>query len=339
MSIFTPAGEVKVERQLTGQYILDIKLWAGDKPVKVYIAKDPQSLDSSERVVETDDSLLVLDDLDWHSRHYFYLRSGEYQGVAAERCIAMEGAHNFRDIGGYVTNDGAKVRWGALYRSGKLSELSVRDIDVIDQLGLSLIYDFRREDECERAPNRYSSVSAQTVNLPITPGSGESFFHSVAAGNANPEQMIQFMVELNVDLALNQTAQYQQMFSGLLAADTDAVLIHCAAGKDRTGFGAALILAALGVSQSDMLVDYMLSNKYLPVEDEITKMLVTYEDYFPNNIDRTVLRPMFEVRPEYIGAAFKAIEDAYGDIEAYLNQALEVSRADIEKLKLKYLYR
>jgi protein-tyrosine phosphatase len=82
----------------------------------------------------------------------------------------------------------------------------------------------------------------------------------------------------------------------------------------------------------------MLSNKYLPVEEEITKMLATYEDYFPKNIDRSVLRPMFEVRPEYIGAAFDAIDAAYGNIEAYLNQALHLSKADIERLKLRYLY-
>jgi protein-tyrosine phosphatase len=339
MSIFAPADEVKVERQLTGEYTLDINLWAGGKPVKIYAAEDAQSLDSSKFVVETDDSLIVIDDLSWNSRHYFYLESAGYSGVATERCIAMEGAHNFRDMGGYHTEEGAKVRWGALYRSGKLSELSVRDINVMEQLGLSLIYDFRRDDERERAPNRYSGANTDAVSLPITPGSGESFFNSVAAGNANTEQMIQFMVELNVDLALNQTAQFQQMFAGLLADDTDTVLIHCAAGKDRTGFGSALILAALGVSRSTVLIDYMLSNKYLPVEDEIAKMLNTYEDYFPSNIDRAVLRPMFEVRPEYIGAAFNAIDEAYGDTEAYLHQALGLSKEDIEQLKLKYLHR
>ena len=204
---------------------------------------------------------------------------------------------------------------------------------------MSLIYDFRRDDERERAPNRYLGVNTETINLPITPGSGESFFNSVASGNANTQQMIQFMAELNTDLALNQTAQYQQMFAGLLADNTDAVLIHCAAGKDRTGFGSALILAALGVSRATALTDYMLSNKYLPVEDEITKMLNTYEDYFPSNIDRAVLRPMFEVRPEYISAAFAAVDEVYGDTGAYLNQALGLSKADIDELKLKYLHR
>jgi protein-tyrosine phosphatase len=338
MSIFSPINEVKVERQLTGEYTLDINLWAGGKPVKVYVAKEAQSVGLSEFVIETNDSLIVLDDLDWHCRHYFHLQSEDCEGVAAERCITMEGAYNFRDMGGYHAKGGAKVRWGALYRSGKLSELSARDISVMGGLSMSLIFDFRREDECERAPNRYSDVNVNKVNLPITPGSGESFFNRVAAGHANSEQMIQFMVELNVDLALNQTTQYQQMFAGLLANNTGAVLIHCAAGKDRTGFGSALILAALGVSRSDLLIDYMLSNKYLPVEEEITKMLATYEDYFPKNIDRSVLRPMFEVRPEYIGAAFDAIDAAYGNIEAYLNQALHLSKADIERLKLRYLY-
>jgi protein-tyrosine phosphatase len=339
MSIFTPADEVKVERQLTGEYTLDINLWAGGKPVKIYASEYAQSQASPEFVIETDDSLIVLDDLNWDARHYFYLESAGYKGVATERCIAMEGAHNFRDMGGYHTETGAKVRWGALYRSGKLSELSVRDINVVDQLGLSLIYDFRRDDERERAPNRYLGVNTETINLPITPGSGESFFNSVASGNANTEQMIQFMAELNIDLALSQTAQYQQMFAGLLADNTDAVLIHCAAGKDRTGFGSALILAALGVSRATVLTDYMLSNKYLPVEDEITKMLNTYEDYFPSNIDRAVLRPMFEVRPEYIGAAFAALDEVYGDTGAYLDQALGLSKADIDELKLKYLHR
>jgi protein-tyrosine phosphatase len=339
MPIFTPANEVKVERQLTGEYTLDINLWAGGKPVKIHAAEDAQSLKSSEFVVETDDSIIVLNDLNWHARHYFYLESADYSGVATERCIAMEGAHNFRDMGGYHTETGAKVRWGALYRSGKLSELSLRDIILMDQLGLSLIYDFRHDDERERAPSRYCSGNTETIHLAITPGSGESFFDRVVSGNADAEQMAKFMTELNVDLAMNQTAQYQQMFAGLLLDSTDAVLIHCAAGKDRTGFGSALILAALGVSRSTVLIDYMLSNKYLPVEDEISKMLDTYADYFPSNIDRAHLRPMFAVRPEYIDAAFNALDEAYGSTEAYLQQALGLSKADIERLKLKYLHR
>jgi protein-tyrosine phosphatase len=339
MPIFTPADEVKVERQLTGEYTLDINLWAGGKPVKIHVAEDAQSLESSEFVIETDDSIVVLDDLNWHARHYFYLESADYSGVATERCIAMEGVHNFRDMGGYDTETGAKVRWGALYRSGKLSELSRRDTMLMDRLSLSLIYDFRRDDERERAPSRYSGSNAETINLAIIPGSGDSFFDRVVSGNADAEQMTKFMIELNVDLALNQTAQYQQMFAGLLLDNTNSVLIHCAAGKDRTGFGSALILAALGVSRSSVLIDYMLSNKYLPIEDEISNMLNTYADYFPSNIDRAILRPMFAVRPEYIDAAFNALDQVYGNIEAYFQQALGLSKADIKQLKLKYLHR
>lgn len=192
------------------------------------------------------------------TRHRFRVSddSGTVVDVAA-RGMGLEGADNFRDFGGYPTLSGRSVGWGHFYRSGNLSALSQAAVDYMARLNIDLVCDFRREDEQRRDPSRLpaSDRPPRVLSLPITPGSQASALYSDAASLDGRDAMFAFMVDINSEFVRAQSERFAQMFAAILEQRPRGLIIHCAAGKDRTGFGAALILAALGVSEKLILRD------------------------------------------------------------------------------------
>ncbi len=266
-------------------------------------------------------------------RHYFHLMGDDFHGVVAERHIPFQGTPNFRDFGGYRTEDGRRLRWGWLYRSGQLAGLDDTDSRQLGALGIGLVCDFRRDEERAKEPSRFSEDEQPRVEgLPISPGSATGFFTALEEGRASVEQMVAFMEEINRDFALAQIPTYRRMFELLLETDTP-VLVHCAAGKDRTGFAAAMILRALGVSRELVLQDYLLTTRYLRPEAEVARLQRKYG--FEGNAE--VLIPMLEARASYLSAAFAAIDETFGDDERYLAESLGVTRSAREALREKLL--
>lgn len=145
-----------------------------------------------------------------------------------------------------------------------------------------------------------------------------------------------FMEEINRDFVANQMPQYAEMFQLLLTGD-QPLLIHCASGKDRTGFGAALILDVLGVDEDAIVDDYLLTNKYLPVDKELERLSNAFSDHAGAPVSAEVLRPMIEVRPEYIKACFAEIRKRFASKQHFYKAALSLDDAKLEQLKDRYL--
>ena len=131
--------------------------------------------------------------------------------------------------------------------------------------------------------------------------------------------------------------QYAEMFQLLLKGDQQ-MLIHCASGKDRTGFGAALILDVLGVDEDAIVADYLLSNRYLPIEDDIKRLSREFKDHSGAAASEHVLRPMLEVRPEYIKACFEEIRKRYQSRQHFYETALKLDVGAVARLKDSYLH-
>ena len=198
------------------------------------------------------------------NRHFFRVRDQHGTEVlAAERKLGMQGTPNFRDFGGYHTIDGRLVKWGFLFRSGQLSNLSDQDVALLATLKLDLVCDFRRLEEQEADPSRLPvSNPPRIASLPISPGSNAQFFEQLGGQFGDRQAMFDFMVDINRDFAEAQSETYAQMFREILDVEDARFLVHCAAGKDRTGFAAAIILLALGVSQEVVMQDYMLTQRF-----------------------------------------------------------------------------
>jgi protein-tyrosine phosphatase len=269
------------------------------------------------------------------TRHYFRLRDQHGTEVlATERKFGMQGTPNFRDFGGYATADGRRVKWGYLFRSGQLSSLSAQDLSLLASLNLDLVCDFRRLEEQESEPSRLPQQRPRVASLPIIPGSNARFFEEAEHQLQGPAPMFDFMLEINRDFAEGQIETYARMFREILALEDARFLVHCAAGKDRTGFAAALVLLALGVPREMVMRDYMLTARYFRPELELDRLRRKYQ---MENMAADAIMPMLEVHEDYLSRALEAIGRNYESVEAYLEQALGVGPAELAELRSRYL--
>lgn len=227
----------------------------------------------------------------------------------------MEGAYNVRDLGGYVTTEGRSVKWGKAVRSGDLDKLTDNDLQYLNNFPIRTYIDFRDAAEAAMTPDKQPDSVVNTFHLPVDAGNlmqmhGLSF-----------EKGEKLMEEINRILVTQSQGTYKEFFR--IASDEQnlPLLFHCSAGKDRTGFAAALLLAALGVDRKTIMEDYMLSSDYLK------------EKYAEDIRAYPILEPLMTVRPSYLEAAFEVIDKEFGGIENYLKNQLNV---DFEALKKIY---
>ena len=332
-----------VERDGQGDYLLE---WHGVTPIEgvsIYMTDDAEAFyrgaERGEPLLRTREHRVRIANPDKSVRHYFYLQSdcGE-RIILAERRLSLEGTSNFRDLGGYETTSGQRLKWGKLYRSSKLSGLTGEDADYVHRLGLTVICDFRQVLEQELEPTELGERAPQVMaSLPITPGSRASFMESLHDGIIEVEDAAGFMQEINRDFVASQLPRYAEMFQLLLLGDQQ-VLIHCASGKDRTGFGAALILDVLGVDEDTIFDDYLLTNRYLPVDAEVDRLARELRTSTGEPVTESVLRPMLEVRPEYIEACFDEIRKRYDSREHFYATALNLDPEKVARLQSEYLH-
>ena len=151
------------------------------------------------------------------------------------------------------------------------------------------------------------------------------------------EDSAQLMQAINREFVAGQLPRYAEMFR-LLLLEEQPVLIHCASGKDRTGFGAALILDVLGVEEQHILEDYLLTNRYLPVDEEVQRLAQLLKDPAGKALTEDVLRPLLEVRPEYLAACFEEIRARYESREHFYESALDLDEAKLARLRERYLH-
>ena len=268
-------------------------------------------------------------------RHFFRLCDQHgTELVATERRLGMQGTPNFRDFGGYRGADGRRVKWGYLFRSGQLSALSDQDVELLGSLALDLVCDFRAEEEQERERSRLPGRSPRIVSLPIIPGSQSRSLEEAREHMNSAADMFGFMVDINREFAQSQTRAYSRMFREILALDDARFLVHCAAGKDRTGFAAAIILLALGVAPEVVMQDYLLTARYFRPQRELERLRSKYG--MEDMLEEAIL-PVLEVHEGYLQRALQVILEDYGSVETYLAQALDMGPAELAELRDRYL--
>jgi len=269
-------------------------------------------------------------------RHFFRLRDQHGTEVlVTERNLWMQGTPNFRDFGGYPTADGRRIRWGCMFRSGQLSALSDQDVELLGSLGLDLVCDFRRLEEQQTDRSRLPQPGRpRVVSLPIIPGSNSRFFEEARAHVGDARAMFDFMREINREFAEDQVETYGRMFREILAVGDARFLVHCAAGKDRTGFAAAIIQLALGVPRERVMQDYLLTGRFYHPERELARLRRKYQlEHMPAGS----ILPMLEVHEAYLETAIGSIERRFSSVESYLREALGMGVAELAELRGRYL--
>jgi protein-tyrosine phosphatase len=248
------------------------------------------------------------------------------KSVSHQRAGIMEEAPNFRELGGYKSADGKQTVYGKVFRSQALSQLSDRDIEKMREIGIKTIIDFRDDNEVENAPSRLPE-GVKVVRLPVVVGNNasDSMRQAMQTILSDSVQCIRFMEESNRRFATDFAAQYKAFFDVLLKEENYPVVFHCTAGKDRTGFAAALLLSALDVDWNTVMEDYLLTNQYLKPQSPAPQMP---EQTLP--VMRLIL---WSVQPSYLNAAKDEILQRYGDMDNYLQEELQMGKAEREQLK------
>jgi protein-tyrosine phosphatase len=242
----------------------------------------------------------------------------------AQRVVPLEGASNFRDLGGYAGQHGRRLRWGRLYRSAHLGSLTASDQQRVAHLGITRVLDFRGVAERAATPNRLPGAAEHS--LAIEPTVVQRMDALVAAGRTLTGPVVsELMRDLYRGLVNQQAARFAELFEHLLAADAPLVF-HCTAGKDRTGVAAALVLLALGVPRDVVRGDYLLTNelyKHPPLP---------HSDTPPD-----ALAVLWQVQDGFLDAALQVIDSEHGGVDDYLTQRLGLGPAALEALAARYL--
>jgi protein-tyrosine phosphatase len=240
------------------------------------------------------------------------------------RHLNLAGASNFRDLGGYHARDGRIVRWRQIFRSNHLGHLTDEDVAVMRTLGVRSAFDFRGAEERTAALCNVADIIVHS--LPVEPTVVAALRAIAAAGTPlTTDHAVDVMRDSYRSYVQRNTPRYRTLFAHLLE-DRAPLVIHCTAGKDRTGFACALILHTLGVADDVISEDYLLTNNFYRRDPNHSTDL-------PDEI-RQVLG---SVQASFLAAAFEAIDADYGDLETYLRDGLGLGKAERAHLEARYL--
>jgi protein-tyrosine phosphatase len=243
---------------------------------------------------------------------------------ATDRVIPLQGATNFRDLGGYPGHGGRPLRWRRVFRSDHLAGLTTDDQAVLAALGLARSFDFR--GEAERAAEPYHLPGLVQHSLAIEPSVAQQMGALEQAGlPLTPERMRELMIDLYRRLVTTQAHRFAEFFEHLLAADAPLVF-HCTAGKDRTGVAAALLLCALGVPREVVAEDFLLTNRVYRRPATVV-----------NRLPAEVLAVLWSVQPAFLQAAFDTLDAEPGGVERFLTHRMGLHAARRDELAARYL--
>lgn len=216
----------------------------------------------------------------------------------------MDGAVNFRDIGGYDAGPGRQTRWGRVYRADSLADLSDADLDRLAALDLHGIADFRLPSEREARPDRLPPGHDMTLLIPgFIPRGTEDMLHALSAGRIGPEEIRAKVLGHYRLFVTDHLDVYAEPLRMILQADGRGVLFHCTSGKDRTGFGIALVLLAAGCPDEVVTADYELTNQW---RRDVRFM-------FRDGVDPVALEMLTSAPGAYIAQALDQLRIEHGD--------------------------
>jgi protein-tyrosine phosphatase len=331
-----PAGfdSAVVERGADGALTIS---WEGDVgPVDVSWSTDPETFTNTLETVTSGSTVTVADPAPG-ARAFFRLDSGDATITVAERRLPLEGVPNFRDVGGYETEDGRHVSWGQLYRSGALFDLTPEDLAVVETIGIKLVCDLRSDSEVEEEPD--PSVSDEAIRLAVNDESVDvqAITDAILAGDLG--QLSPTLLQDGMpNIALNFTDGWRMLIDRLSDVENRPTNLHCTAGKDRAGWASAMVLRTLGVPEETVMQDYLLSNDNLAASNaktiaQVRTIVAGVQKVPEDQVDMTNLIALLEVRPEYLQAAFDAVDEKFGSFDGYLTDGLGLTQAEIDAFR------
>jgi protein-tyrosine phosphatase len=246
------------------------------------------------------------------------------------RIPELQGALNFRDMGGYQATDGRSVKWKTLYRSGTSHALTPQDIDRLSAVGLRFAFDLRSDKERSSQPSRFTQIHGLRYRYREHDHIAGDIRRLLESPGVLPKHTHELMISVYRDVPYDFQEPFRELFH-LLEQGHLPLVFNCAAGKDRTGIAAALVLAALGIPREVILEDYMLTEHCF---DRSCELLLNdnYLGLFAQ-VEREVWEPLMRVHADYLNAMFDGLTESRGSVANYLAQDLGVDAACLNRLR------
>lgn len=246
---------------------------------------------------------------------------------AGGRLVACTGIHNFRDYGGYGAAGGARLREGLLYRSAQHRNASAEDLARVSEIGFAAVVDLRGPSERRASPCPRPAGFAALVVVSEAETAHRAPHEEAGRGVWSPETAHAAMRDTYRALPFGQVLQhlFARYFETLAQVEGPS-LIHCMAGKDRTGIAVALLHRMMGVHHDDMIADFLLTNRVGNIEARIAAGARPVRALFGQDMDDATVRVLMSVEPDYLDHAFVAMAERHGSVEAYMRDALGVTQ-------------
>lgn len=254
-----------------------------------------------------------------------FLAQRALASVEYKKDLGLAGGENFRDFGGYKTEDGKLVKTGTLFRSNQLNLFTAQDYQHVNKLGIRLVVDFRDALERIDAPTLWQGKRIPHFLSLAMPSTGklksvQDDVDRLVETNGSIDELNELAVALYRELPFEHAGKFSQLLEEVANSVNLPILIHCAAGKDRTGLGAALILSVLDVPRHLIYMDYEITNQF---------PLAQYADLPKTDAYQLILG----VERAWLEGSFDAIEEKYGSVTNYLEKALNIDAEMRNRIK------
>ena len=328
----TRVGDVLLVRTGDDSVTLTWEPAGRDSKVVVYKGEKPDAMDRRHpAAVVTGESEVNIAGLDPNTRYYFEVMfSEDKKTTIGERRVHLEGGVNFRDLGGYRSNDGRRVKWGQVFRSDNLGRITDRDVNYLQKMKIRLVCDFRTPAEIKKLPDRYPPGGrGKSLLLTIQHGQSDpaNTFDRIKNGDIDwmtEEYMINGYIK-NIEEFAHLWARF---FNAIADSSNRPLVFHCTGGKDRAGVAAALILLALDVPGETVVRDHGLSNMYIAAVLERI-----YSEIRAMGVDPEQISAYFTAPQKAMEAVLNHLETVYGSATDYLLGKAGVDAGVLRRLK------
>ena len=281
--------------------------------------------------------LLIVTTLCWLTINQSYADSSATPSFQqeTERLVPLSGTLNTRDMGGYSLEDGRQVRWGLLFRSDDLASLEDADLIYLKSLGLASIADFRSHAERVAAPDQLPQQSPPinyrtwAVNDPTL--NVIELREQIFSGRLSNAELMKLGNRDRYITDRMLSREWGNWLASIAEPGNLPHLFHCTAGKDRTGFAAAILLLTIGVSPDQVMQDFLASNRYL--EDDIERNLEKIQSHSEYVTNPQVLRQILGVNPHSLKSAISTMESTYGSIDGFIEHGLGIDAKTRQRLR------
>lgn len=330
-----PSLSILCEKDPKGNYILKWEVFPDveNMPIEIYASDNDTLFPSSPlRTVNSSDYIAVVSDtLQLMRRGFFKLKiEGVTSGVISNRYFELDSVQNFRDIGGYYTDDNRQIRWGKVFRSGSFSRITDSDKEELKKLGIKTVLDLRSDDVREKYNNKLEVENY--VRVPIVKDGYSSISQRIVNGVFLRGDAVIYSQDIYKDMVDNYTVQFTLLFDYLCDKSNYPIVYNCYLGKDQSGLFTYLLLRALGIPNEIAEDDYLLSNMGI----DRAKLRQGVDSLSESRQEALTLLTKTDL--SYLKYGISCMRNKSGSVDEYMTKELKLTPDKRKKLKEILLY-